>query len=103
MSQLQSTKAVCSAPTYLVALMWPKSHVPVPHLSIAKVKMGDSSWGVMRSRKVGVPIAKEGGELSVWFTSIVRSEGEVSRATDFQMCCLKRDRGQGCLAFAAGP
>lgn len=60
MSQLQSTKAVCSAPTYLVALMWPKSHVPVPHLSIAKVKMGDSSWGVMRSRKVGVPIAKEG-------------------------------------------
>lgn len=57
-SQLSSTEIERNGPTYLVALMWPKSQVPVPHLSMAMAKKDDPSCGRSKSRKVDVPMAR---------------------------------------------
>ena len=57
MLHVSSLETVLKEPVNLVALIWPKSQTPVPHLSMANVNRGDSSFGITRSRKVGVPIA----------------------------------------------
>lgn len=80
MSQLSSTATDCNAPTYLVALMCPKSHVPVPHLSTAIVNRGDSSCGRSKSRKVGVPIAAKVSISEIYhYVSIENSEAHESK------------------------
>lgn len=107
-SQLPSTATVCTAPTYLVALICPKSQVPVPHLSTAIVNSGDSSCGRSRSRKVGVSIAskcKHQREIQQYVFRRYHTAKlmHISKLTHFQKYHQTRGPVQVCPGSAACP